>query len=88
MWQSDVILGAQRRTLAIKIPASNKKNTQWYRISVNKIPPTIDSLFATSLQVVGFQWATRLESVRWQRDHAKTTGIVEQRRSGVFRCVK
>ena len=61
---------------------------QLYGIGVNKIPPTIDTLFATSLQVVRSQCATGLDSVRWQRDHGKTTGIVVQRRSGVFRCVK
>jgi len=49
---------------------------QWYRLGVNKIPSTIDSLFATSLQVVRSHCATCLESVRWQRDHGKTTGIV------------
>jgi len=48
---------------------------QWYSIGVNKIPPTIDTLFATSLQVVRSHCATCLDNVRWQRDHAKTTGL-------------
>ena len=48
---------------------------QWYCIGVNKIPPTIDTLFATCLQVVRSHCAMCLESVRWQRDHGKTTGL-------------
>jgi len=36
---------------------------QWYRIGVNKISPTIDSLFATSLQVVGFHCTTSFEAL-------------------------
>ena len=56
----------------------HKKLMQWYRLVVNKIPPTIDALFATSLQVVRSHCATCLESVWWQRDHGKTTGIVMQ----------
>ena len=59
---------------------------QWYRIRVNKFPPTTDTLFATSLKVVRSQWTTCLESVLWQRNHGKKTGIVVQRSYGVFRC--
>jgi len=82
-----ISLGTERR-LAFTGPAAYKKPMQWYHIRVNKIPPTIDSLFATSLHVVRSESATRLESVQWQRDHGKTTGTVDQRRSGMFRCVK
>ena len=52
---------------------------QWYLIRGNKILPTINTLFATSLQVARSHCATCLEGARWQRDHAKTTGIVVQR---------
>ena len=48
---------------------------QWYRIGVNKIPPTIDTVFATCLQVVRSHCATYLESIRWQKDHGKTRGL-------------
>jgi len=57
---------------------------QRYRIGVNTIPPTFDTLFATSLQVVRSHCATCLESVRWQRDRGKKTGIVC---NGVLACL-
>ena len=62
----------------------HNKPMQRYRIEVNTIPPTIDTLFATSLPVVRSHCATCLESVRWQRDHGKTTGIVC---NGVLACL-
>jgi len=53
----------------------NNKPMQCFCIRGNKIPPTIESLLATSLQIVRSHCATSLESVRLQRDHGKTTDL-------------